>query len=310
MGFKPQYIVALILLMFLFLGFTYQDYPFSKEDKLILQKAEDMHNQANQLLEYANDLSFPIPSDKASHNLRVEKKTKKIEKKIIESYLKAIKLIEAAFLLESSVYHKIIPQITAKHKEKGDSLLIINLIGDKAYQLFFKNELFVTNSQNVERVDLYQKYLRIYSYHNLDTMNIIQNCEQIIYYRDQEKICQKDLNTAQLSKRDIFDVNEKVQPKDSILQIIDGTIFKVQIAADRVELLSKKIREIYKGIKNIENFTKDGWFKYCVGEFKTFEDANEYRLICGVEDAFIIAFQNGKWINVLVAKRIARDSND
>jgi len=103
-----------------------------------------------------------------------------------------------------------------------------------------------------------------------------------------------------LAKRGIKPRQEKVKSSNKI-------IFKVQIAADTEPLSSSKLHKIYSGYHPIESYTEDGWYKYLIGEFNTFNEANKLREGSKVKGAFIVAFKNGKKINVLDAKKIVRD---
>ena len=80
-------------------------------------------------------------------------------------------------------------------------------------------------------------------------------------------------------------------------------VFKVQIAADKSQLSSEKLHELYSGFEKINKYEEDGWYKYSVGEFSSFSEANEFRKKCNVKGAFVIAFKNDKKINVLEAKK-------
>ncbi|MCK5168732.1 MAG: hypothetical protein KAQ75_02545 [Bacteroidales bacterium] len=85
-----------------------------------------------------------------------------------------------------------------------------------------------------------------------------------------------------------------------------GIVFKVQIAADTKTLSSENLHKIYSGYEKIQRYEEDGWYKYSVGEFKTFAEANEFRKTCGVNGAFIISFQGDKKVNVLAATKMMR----
>ena len=89
----------------------------------------------------------------------------------------------------------------------------------------------------------------------------------------------------------------------------EDVIFKIQIAADTKILASEKLHKIYSGFEKIQRYDEEGWYKYSLGEFKTFNEANKFREICKVKGAFVIAFQGGKKVNVLEAKKITRCYN-
>ena len=113
----------------------------------------------------------------------------------------------------------------------------------------------------------------------------------IVAYKDGVKI------STYLAIRGIASV--KKSSKDKI-------VFKVQIAADTKEISSDKIHNIYSGFENVDRFDEDGWHKYAVGEFDSFEEANKLRKNSGVKGAFVIAFRGNAKMNVLDAKRLTR----
>ena len=83
----------------------------------------------------------------------------------------------------------------------------------------------------------------------------------------------------------------------------NNIVFKVQIAADKRLLSSEKLHAIYSGYEKINRFEEDNWYKYSVGEFNNFNDANEFRKNCGAKGAFVIAFKGNNKMNVLEAKK-------
>ncbi len=86
----------------------------------------------------------------------------------------------------------------------------------------------------------------------------------------------------------------------------EDVVFKVQIAADTKKISSDNLHKIYSGYENVQHYEEDGMYKYSLGEFKTYEEANKFRVNSGVKGAFVIAFKGETKINVLEAKRIKR----
>ncbi|OFX88019.1 MAG: hypothetical protein A2W99_11315 [Bacteroidetes bacterium GWF2_33_16] len=86
----------------------------------------------------------------------------------------------------------------------------------------------------------------------------------------------------------------------------ENIVFKVQIAADRSKLTSENLHNIYSGFEKISNFQEDGWYKYAIGEYNNFADANELRKNCSVNGAFVIAFKGDKKMNVIEAKNATK----
>ena len=100
----------------------------------------------------------------------------------------------------------------------------------------------------------------------------------------------------------LYDAKKGVVSTGELGQIV----FKVQIAADIKALSSERLHSIYSGYENIKMFKEDGWFKYSIGEYKTFNEANTLRKNSNVDGAFVIAFRGNKKMNVLEAKRMTK----
>lgn len=83
-----------------------------------------------------------------------------------------------------------------------------------------------------------------------------------------------------------------------------GKIFEVQIAACITSMSPSDFERRYKGDMKIAIHFKDTWkwHRYTIGNFKTFEEARNCRLNCGIKDAFIILFQNGSIESIYVSQ--------
>ncbi len=95
---------------------------------------------------------------------------------------------------------------------------------------------------------------------------------------------------------DIFatvDTTIVVEPK-----LMGEIIFKVQIAAHTVPLTEEYLRTIYKGSMKIDMIYEEEWYKYSIGRFKTFEEANKTLEECKVRKAFIVAYQGKKKLTI------------
>jgi outer membrane protein OmpA-like peptidoglycan-associated protein len=88
-----------------------------------------------------------------------------------------------------------------------------------------------------------------------------------------------------------------------ILQVypMAETIFRLQIAASRVPLSHSELSTLYKGGREIFMFTEDNWYKYAIGEFGSFYEANQIRKTCGVKNAFIAAYRSDTKLKLMTA---------
>jgi hypothetical protein len=73
----------------------------------------------------------------------------------------------------------------------------------------------------------------------------------------------------------------------------DEVIYRVQVAANRSELSQRTLRKMYYGNKSVEMINENGWYKYSVGDFSSYEEANQFRKSSGVNNAFVVAYRKG-----------------
>ncbi|PXY01129.1 hypothetical protein DF185_10790 [Marinifilum breve] len=87
------------------------------------------------------------------------------------------------------------------------------------------------------------------------------------------------------------EVIEEIKMKEELVQ--EDFVYRVQIAACKREMGPKDLFQRYKGGDVIEHLYIEGWHKYTIGGFPTFEEAAKYRDSCGVQDAFVVIFKGG-----------------
>ena len=79
----------------------------------------------------------------------------------------------------------------------------------------------------------------------------------------------------------------------------EEVIYRVQISANRTELTQRALSRIYYGNKNVEMVNENGWFKYSVGDFYTYEEASKFRKQSGIDNAFVVAYRKGALLKPL-----------
>jgi hypothetical protein len=82
--------------------------------------------------------------------------------------------------------------------------------------------------------------------------------------------------------------------KGNLIPADEEIIYRVQIAAHRSELTQRALSRIYYGNKNVSMINENGWFKYSVGDFSTYEEASKFRKSSGIENSFVVAYRKGK----------------
>ncbi|MBN2519261.1 MAG: hypothetical protein JXB17_02055 [Bacteroidales bacterium] len=87
---------------------------------------------------------------------------------------------------------------------------------------------------------------------------------------------------------------------------VTGLVFSIQIMAVYFKVDSSKLCMIYPGKEKITERYEDGMYKYTVGEFSTFSEANQFRKKLTIP-SFIVAFQDGERISTIDARKIEKE---
>ncbi len=74
--------------------------------------------------------------------------------------------------------------------------------------------------------------------------------------------------------------------------------FRVQIAAHTVPIEEGYIRTFYTGPDSIRETHEGSWFKYQIGSFDNYADADKLRISCRVPRAFVVAYQDNKKLTI------------
>ncbi len=75
-------------------------------------------------------------------------------------------------------------------------------------------------------------------------------------------------------------------------------IFRVQIAAHTVQLKEDYIRTFYTGTDSVMEVREGAWFKYQIGSFDNYKEADKLRIACRVPRAFVVAYQDQKKLTI------------
>ena len=95
----------------------------------------------------------------------------------------------------------------------------------------------------------------------------------------------------------------KTKENEERMRSMANLKFHVQLAASKKPLSKWKIKRFYKGSKKIVTKHYDVWYKYSIGEFKTYEEAKAFIKTIKVRGAFVVAYQNDKKIDIQDAIR-------
>lgn len=102
------------------------------------------------------------------------------------------------------------------------------------------------------------------------------------------------------------DKKKNKKKKDKEPELEKGVIFKVQIATSSVK--QDLVPANFNGVEGVGLYEAGGLYRYTVGSEKSLDDANKLQLqlkVKGFEDAFIVAFSDGKRIPISEAIKLS-----
>ncbi|MBN1598056.1 MAG: hypothetical protein JW894_07160 [Bacteroidales bacterium] len=100
--------------------------------------------------------------------------------------------------------------------------------------------------------------------------------------------------SVKLPPDDIF----KKKPKPVNVKDTVKVEYRVQIAAHTVILTDEYIRTFYTGEDTVMQIKEGQWYKYQIGSFDNFKDANQLRIRCRVPRAFVVAYINDNKVTI------------
>jgi hypothetical protein len=77
--------------------------------------------------------------------------------------------------------------------------------------------------------------------------------------------------------------------------------YRVQIAASRRPMVQEELRRIYKGNRTVKSFSEEGWEKYYIASVPSYGEAKQIKAESGNRSAFIVAYRDGKKIELYSA---------
>ena len=94
------------------------------------------------------------------------------------------------------------------------------------------------------------------------------------------------------------DVFKKSQDKKQTKPESGRIVFRVQIAAHTVILEDEYIRTFYTGQDSVMQTREGKWYKYQIGSFDNYKDADNLRIKCRVPRAFVVAYQDDRKLTI------------
>jgi hypothetical protein len=150
------------------------------------------------------------------------------------------------------------------------------------------NSVYSTFSVKEEEIDKFNDFLEKKEPAGLEALLV----DKRLPGRDQVEVLQEEWTEY---KKAGYRDNEKPEP----INLLDESrpaqfIYKVQITACRTQLTPAQLRRVYKGTEEIVESFEDNWFKYTIGNFNSYSEAQKLKLKSEVKSAFIVSYLNGK----------------
>lgn len=190
-----------------------------------------------------------------------------------------------------------------------------------AYNNYFNSDkiLFKVYSRFIKQND---------SLNNLDaTINFVSQAN--IAFDDANRFYDLILDFEDINKKYelVFDAYKKIELADSLLltaysnyiidlqqqkdnqlreQILrqsrqsDRIVYKIQFAASHTALSLQELRRIFPSDEVILGEYDDDIYKYSIGFYSSFEQANSAKEAMGIKGAFVVAYKNGKRMKNLI----------
>ncbi|GEM_PF-4506237 len=276
-----------------------------KEAMLFMSEVDKSYEEISKLSQEIDSLK-----DKKKRE-KLLKKSSNIEKKAIRDHVEALKLLSDIYVRRYEIYRKDVKKYLSNSSD-SDSLNEIKELEKKAYNCYEQADLYAQKVfYTVNPNDLFKIYTEAYKLEQLGILYKEKMYAELLNSDDlvKENIDER-INALLANEPDDKDQNNsiKIEIKDSInyTNVVvydtirieqssdDLVVYKIQIAASKVPLSVEKLKKIYSENHLIQYELDNGWYKYSVGFFSYYKDAQEFKTRIGVPGAFIIAYKNGK----------------
>ncbi|MBR4213794.1 MAG: hypothetical protein IKR94_00545 [Bacteroidales bacterium] len=84
----------------------------------------------------------------------------------------------------------------------------------------------------------------------------------------------------------------------------EGLAYRIQICADKRKWSQRKLQRLYKGNLKIDERQSDGFYKYWIGCYRSYEEAQQAEMGMNLKQSFIVCFNDGQQIHVTEAQQI------
>lgn len=278
------------------------------------KEALDLMQSSDKNYEELSNIEQLLDSEKDKKKReKILKKARGFETKAIKNRIEALKKYHEVYVQKYKIYKADLRKFFAiSEQNQKDSAIILEKM---AYDAFESADLDIDRVYyTINPSDLFELFTRACQSEQLGLLyqekmyGIFMNWESSLQKRLDQEIeaiklnrpieqYQTEKNTAQI--KDSLNIQTiLIYDTVKVEKIEDLIIYKVQIAASKTQLDIGKLRSIYHEDQLIHYEIENGWYKYSVGFFTHYQDAQNYKKNIGVPDAFIIAYKRGKKVPI------------
>lgn len=233
--------------------------------------------------------------------------------------IEAAKYFEEGNTMKFEVYRKNCMAFWSKHKyESPSGLENAKLFQKEASNYFQKSQLNRQSASNYNK-EYGKAFDRFFEAISLEIIGVKKEGRALQLYRDwpvhYNYVYDQDIekNLFPTKKPETKPVDPLVASQDikkgvdTIKMIMpesepyDSTViyYQVQIVAHTAPLNASYIKmNVYEGNMPIETLREDGWYKYVIGRYKTFEEANKLQKELKIQKSFVVAYKNHKRVPI------------
>lgn len=90
----------------------------------------------------------------------------------------------------------------------------------------------------------------------------------------------------------------------------EGLAYRIQILADKRQWNPSKLKKLYRGSLVVEETEREGFYKYWIGCFRSYQEAQDAEMSMRLKESFIVAFYNGVQVHITEAQQIESQLED
>ncbi len=267
------------------------------QEQAELSKAQNLIKLGDDLLEEGENMmttakNQQLLAEKSTGNDK--KKNEKLAKKTTtEAYVKLFAAAENYKEANRIVYNLYKKNLKILKEEMKDTNKVsqIEELEDEANNYYVQGAAYRKQAEKLE--ESHKKYKYLVDAEQLETDAIsIQIQAYSIHYAwfepDENEKVEEIVNIVGQTSKENKDSTKITNP--NITE--DKIIFRIQIAASQSQLSMIKLRQIYPSEELIYTDIDGYWYKYMVGNYKSYEEAYQSKSKIGVMGAFIVAYKN------------------